>query len=46
MEAFSADDGKWYVADSRGNVIAGPFDDKDEALVWIKAHRPKIPSMH
>jgi len=49
--AFNADDlgeytmpGKFYVRDSTGNIVEGPFDSEDAALAWIReneAPRPK-----
>lgn len=46
MEAFKCDEGKWYVSDADGNVIAGPFDDESEALAWIETNRlASSPSM-
>jgi hypothetical protein len=49
--AFDADNfgeyttpGKFYVCDSNGNIVEGPFDSEDAALAWIReneAPRPK-----
>lgn len=45
MKAFRTDEGKWYVENASGDVIAGPFDDEAAALAWIKAQQQPRPRM-
>ena len=45
MNAFKSDEGKWYVSNAAGDVVAGPFDHQSQALDWIKAQEPPRPRM-
>ena len=35
MKPFKTDEGKWYVENEAGVVVAGPFEDEAEAVAWI-----------
>ncbi len=41
---FSTDEGKWYVANGFGRVVAGPYDTAEEAGTWIARTRPSAPN--
>jgi len=40
MKAFKTAEGKWYVSNAAGDVVAGPFEDEGKALAWIEDNRP------